>query len=205
MSRERMRAATAAGEYQAPYPTLSLAKSGLAELADDASRCQRCPLFRHATQTVFGEGPANAQLMMVGEQPGDVEDREGHPFVGPAGRILDRALQKAGLDRRAIYVTNAVKHFKHEQRGKRRLHKRPNPDEVEKCRWWLEKELALVNPRLVIGLGALAAQALMGRKVILSRERGRLLRWANAAQASPPFIRQPYCACQTKHRDRERS
>jgi uracil-DNA glycosylase len=117
--------------------------------------------------------------MMVGEQPGDVEDREGRPFIGPAGRILDRALQKSGLDRRAIYVTNAVKHFKHEQRGKRRLHKRPNPDEVEKCRWWLDKELALVKPRLVVGLGALAAHALMGRKVIISRVRGRLLHWAD--------------------------
>jgi DNA polymerase len=119
--------------------------------------------------------------MMVGEQPGDVEDREGHPFIGPAGRILDLALQKAGLDRHAIYVTNAVKHFKNEQRGKRRLHKRPNLDDVEKCRWWLDKELALVKPRLVIGLGALAAHALMGRKVILSRERGRLLRWADGS------------------------
>jgi uracil-DNA glycosylase len=117
--------------------------------------------------------------MMVGEQPGDQEDLEGHPFVGPAGRVLDRALEKAGLERRSNYLTNAVKHFKDEQRGKRRLHKRPNRDEVEKCRWWLDRELALVKPRLVIALGALAARTLMGRTVVLTRERGRLLRWAD--------------------------
>jgi DNA polymerase len=152
------------------------------QLVDDAAHCQRCPLYRNATQTVFGEGPIDAALLLVGEQPGDQEDREGRPFVGPAGRILDLALEKAGLDRRSIYVTNAVKHFKHEQRGKRRLHKHPNRDEVEKCRWWLDQELVLVKPRLVIALGALAARALMGRTVILSHERGRLLHWANGRQ-----------------------
>jgi uracil-DNA glycosylase len=158
---------------------LQLAESRLAQIADDAAHCRRCPLYRNATQTVFGEGPVKAPLMMAGEQPGDQEDLEGHPFVGPAGRVLDRALEKAGLDRRTIYLTNAVKHFKHEQRGKRRLHKRPNRDEVEKCRWWLDRELALVKPRLVVALGALAAHALMGRTVVLTRERGRLLRWAD--------------------------
>jgi uracil-DNA glycosylase len=157
----------------------TLVVSRLTELAEDAARCRRCPLFRNATQTVFGEGPLNAPLLMVGEQPGDQEDKEGHPFVGPAGRIFDRALKTAGLDRRSIYVTNAVKHFKHEQRGKRRLHKRPNGYEVEKCRWWLDQEMALVKPKLVVALGALAASALMARTVVLARERGRLLRWAN--------------------------
>jgi uracil-DNA glycosylase len=154
-----------------------LAESQLAQISDDAAHCQRCPLYRNAAQTVFGEGPAGAPLMMVGEQPGDQEDLEGHPFVGPAGRVLDRALEKAGLERRSIYLTNTV--FKHEQRGKRRLHKRPNRDEVEKCRWWLDRELVLVKPRLVIALGALAAHTLMGRTIVLTREHGHLLHWAD--------------------------
>ena len=165
---ERTPSYTAPGERQLTS-TQPLAEPQLMQLADDAAHCQRCPLYRNATQAVFGEGPIDAALLLVGEQPGDQEDREGRPFVGPAGRILDRALD----------VTNAVKHFKHEQRGKRRLHKRPNRDELEKCRWWLDQELVLVKPQLVIALGALAARALMGRTVILSRERGRLLRWAN--------------------------
>src|SRR5207249_8584146 len=119
----------------------SAAESRLARLADDAAQCQRCALYRNATQVVFGEGPLGALLLMVGEQPGDHEDLEGRPFVGPAGHILDRALEEAGLDRSSIYVTNAVKHFKNERRGKRRLHKRPNREEVEICRWWLDQEL----------------------------------------------------------------
>ena len=175
---ERTTSYTATGERQltSTYQTRPLAEPQLIQLADEAAHCRRCPLYRNATQTVFGEGPIDAALVLVGEQPGDQEDREGRPFVGPAGRILDLALEKAGLDRRSIYVINAVKHFKHEQRGKRRLHKHPNRDEVEKCRWWLDQELVLVKPRLVIALGALAARALMGRTVILSRERGRVLR-----------------------------
>jgi uracil-DNA glycosylase family protein len=181
---ERTTSHMATGERQltSTYQTRPLAEPQLIQLADDAAHCQRCPLYRNATQTVFGEGPIDAALLLVGEQPGDQEDREGRPFVGPAGRILDLALEKAGLDRRSIYVTNAVKHFKYEQRGKRRLHKHPNRDAVEKCRWWLDQELVLVKPRLVIALGALAARALMGRTVILSRERGRLLHWANGRQ-----------------------
>ena len=175
---ERTPSYTAPGEHQLTSKQF-LAEPQLIQLADEATHCQRCPLYRNATQAVFGEGPIDAALLLVGEQPGDQEDREGRPFVGPAGRILDLALEKAGLDRRSIYVTNAVKHFKHEQRGKRRLHKRTNRDEVEKCRWWLDQELVLVEPRLIVALGALAARALMGRTVILSRERGRLLRWAN--------------------------
>lgn len=151
--------------------------AGLADVAKEAAGCTRCPLFRNATQVVFGEGPAKARIMMVGEQPGDQEDRLGRPFVGPAGRVLDRALQQVGLDRGSVYLTNAVKHFKHEQRGKRRLHKHPNRAEIEQCRWWLDRELAMIEPELVVGLGAIAASALMGRAVTLSRERGRLLRW----------------------------
>jgi len=176
---ERTPSYTAPGRQ--PTSAQPLAEPQLMQLVDDAAHCQRCPLYRNATQTVFGEGPIDAALLLVGE-PGDQEDREGRPFVGPAGRILDLALEKTGLDRRSIYVTNAVKHFKHEQRGKRRLHKHPNRDEVEKCRWWLDQELVLVKPRLVIALGALAARALMGRTVILSHERGRLLHWANGRQ-----------------------
>lgn len=155
------------------------APGALAELADEAAHCERCPLYRNATQTVFGEGPTDAPVVMVGEQPGDQEDRMGRPFVGPAGLVLDQALEAAGLDRGAVFVTNAVKHFKYEQSGKRRLHKQPNRYEVEQCRWWLDRELALVEPKLVVALGATAARALMRRTVVLKRDRGRLLRWAD--------------------------
>lgn len=147
----------------------------LGRLAAQAATCERCPLYRNATQTVFGEGAPDAAIMMVGEQPGDQEDRVGRPFVGPAGRVLDRALDEAGIDRAAIYLTNAVKHFKHEQRGKRRLHKRPNHGEVEACRWWLDREIAIVRPKLIVGLGVTAAQILAGRRIVLARERGRRL------------------------------
>jgi uracil-DNA glycosylase len=149
--------------------------ASLKQLAAEAAGCERCPLYKDATQTVFGEGPATASIMMVGEQPGDQEDRAGRPFVGPAGRILDRALNETGITRDAIYITNAVKHFKHETRGKRRLHKRPNQDEIEKCRWWLDKEIAIIKPQLIVALGATAAQALTGRKLTLARERGKAL------------------------------
>lgn len=138
-------------------------------LAAKATGCTRCPLYRDATQTVFGEGPTGATLMLVGEQPGDQEDRAGRPFVGPAGKLLDRALVAAGIDRVDVYVTNVVKHFKHERRGKRRLHKRPNREEIDICRWWLDLELQTVRPRLVIALGVTAASALAGRAVVLSR------------------------------------
>ncbi len=149
--------------------------SPLTQLAAEAAGCERCPLYKDATQTVFGEGLAPASIMMVGEQPGDQEDRAGRPFVGPAGQILDRALGDAGLDRETIYITNAVKHFKHEMHGKRRLHKRPNQDEIKKCRWWLDKEIVIVRPKLIVALGATAAQALTGRKLTLTRERGKAL------------------------------
>ena len=147
----------------------------LAEVAADAASCERCPLYKNATQTVFGQGPAGALLMLVGEQPGDSEDRAGLPFVGPAGRILDHALEAALIDRSKVYVTNAVKHFKHVPRGKRRIHQRPNSYEVERCRWWLDRELDLVKPRLTVALGATAASALMGKSVTISKVRGQLV------------------------------
>ena len=151
----------------------------LSELAAEAAQCTRCPLYRNAIRTVFGQGPATSPLVMVGEQPGDSEDKLGHPFVGPAGKLLDRALTEIGLDRSSVYVTNAVKHFKNEPRGKRRLHKRPNREEIVACRWWLDRELAVLKRSFVVALGATAAFALMGRSVVLARERGRLLHWAD--------------------------
>jgi len=151
------------------------AAAALRQAASEAAQCQRCSLYLHATQVVFGEGPPGASIMLVGEQPGDQEDRVGRPFVGPAGQLLDQALAQSGIDRATVYVTNSVKHFKHEQRGKRRLHKRPNRDEVQVCRWWLDRELALVAPKLVVALGVTAASQLLGRAVVLARERGVLL------------------------------
>ena len=145
----------------------------LAALAAEAAGCTRCPLYLLGTQTVFGEGPPDAALVLVGEQPGDQEDRAGRPFVGPAGKVLDAALAEAGIDRAASYLTNAVKHFKHEPRGRIRLHKTPNAEETEACRWWLDQELTLLRPRLVVALGVTAASSLMHRKITLSRERGR--------------------------------
>jgi uracil-DNA glycosylase len=138
-----------------------------------AEECTRCPLYRNATQTVFGEGPAHAALVFVGEQPGDQEDRAGKPFVGPAGQLFDRALSEAGIDRARVYVTNAVKHFKFEPRGKRRIHQKPNNAEIEACRWWLDNELGLIKPQLTVALGATAARALTGRDVTISRSRGK--------------------------------
>jgi uracil-DNA glycosylase family protein len=155
------------------------AEKTLSQIAADARRCERCPLFSNATQTVFGEGPVPAPIMLVGEQPGDREDRVGRPFVGPAGRILDDALEEAGISRDAVYVTNAVKHFKNVPRGKRRIHQRPNRYEIERCRWWLEWELKLVNPRLAVALGATAATALAGRAVTIARSRGTVLRFGD--------------------------
>lgn len=142
-------------------------------LRDAVQHCKGCDLYRNATQAVFGEGPTHAPVMFVGEQPGDQEDRQGHPFVGPAGRIWDQALDEAGIDRLKTFVTNAVKHFKFEERGKRRLHKKPLSSEIEACRPWLEAELDLVQPRLVVALGATAAQALAGPDVRITRDRGQ--------------------------------
>jgi len=140
-----------------------------------AAGCRACDLYRDATQTVFGEGTADAQVMLVGEVPGDGEDRAGRPFVGPAGRLLDQALEEAGIDRHLAYVTNAVKHFKFELRGKRRLHKKPNAEEIHACLPWLEAELAVVRPQVLVLLGATAAQALLGSSFRVSRQRGQLL------------------------------
>ena len=142
-------------------------------LAQEAAGCRRCHLWEPATQTVFGEGPADARLMMVGEQPGDQEDLAGRPFVGPAGQMLDRAIQEAGIDRRIVYVTNAVKHFKFEPRGKRRIHQKPDTSEIVACNAWLKEERRLVAPTLVLMLGATAARAVLGRTVTISRERGQ--------------------------------
>jgi DNA polymerase len=149
------------------------AASDLARLARDAADCRACDLWRDATQTVFGEGPPDAALMLVGEQPGDREDLAGRPFVGPAGRVLDDALAAAGVDRERIYVTNAVKHFKWRARGKRRIHDKPNRAEIAACRSWLDRELAIVKPRVLVLLGATAAQTLLGASFRVTRERGR--------------------------------
>jgi uracil-DNA glycosylase len=146
----------------------------LRALAADAAACTRCDLYRRATATVFGEGKARAALALVGEQPGDVEDREGRPFVGPAGRLLDRALADSGIDRATVYLTNAVKHFKWEQSGKRRLHKPPNRTEIVACRKWLEAELAVVSPVVVVALGAVAGSSLVGPGFRVSDHRGQV-------------------------------
>jgi DNA polymerase len=137
-----------------------------------AAGCKACDLYRRATQTVFGEGPEPAAVMLVGEQPGDAEDLSGRPFVGPAGKLLDRALAAAGIDRGVVYVTNVVKHFKWEPRGKRRIHAKPNAAEIAACRPWLETEIALVEPRVLVCLGATAAQALLGKAFRVSQQRG---------------------------------
>jgi DNA polymerase len=184
----------------APPPALP---GSLQELRQSAAACQRCPLFRDATQTVFGEGPEDARLVFVGEQPGDQEDLAGRPFVGPAGQMFDRALADAGIDRALVYVTNAVKHFKYEPRGKRRIHKKPNNQEIEHCRWWLDQEIALVKPDLIVALGASAARALTGRDVTISRERGRLIPFRDGARGlitvHPSFLlRLPGAAAQTQ-------
>jgi len=148
-------------------------KPTLPRLREASAGCRACPLWETGTQTVFGEGAAHAEVMFVGEQPGDQEDRQGRPFVGPAGRLLDEALVEAGIDRTATYVTNAVKHFKWQARGKRRIHAKPNWAELAACRPWLEAELAVVKPRVLVCLGATAAQSLLGRQFRVTKERGR--------------------------------
>jgi uracil-DNA glycosylase family protein len=147
----------------------------LTSLRERVQGCRECELYKGATQAVFGEGSARATVMLVGEQPGDREDREGHPFVGPAGRVFDRALEEAGIDRKQTYVTNAVKHFRYEERGKRRIHQRPSAEHIRACRPWLDAELAAVRPRVLVCLGAVAAQALLGSKIRVTKDRGRPL------------------------------
>jgi DNA polymerase len=147
----------------------------LSALREAARACTACHLYKRATQTVFGEGPKRASIMLVGEQPGDYEDLAGKPFVGPAGQIMNRALEEAGIDRQEVYVTNAVKHFKWEPRGKRRIHQKPNAREIAACRPWLEAELRIVKPKLVVLLGATAAQTIFGSSFRVTRERGKVL------------------------------
>jgi uracil-DNA glycosylase len=148
---------------------------GLDGVRESARHCHACPLWEPATQTVFGVGPADARVVFVGEQPGDVEDRKGEPFVGPAGRLLDRALEEAGIDRRQTYVTNAVKHFRFTQTAKRRLHQTPGPEHVAACKPWLDAELTLIDPELVICLGATAAKAMLGNQFRITKQRGQLM------------------------------
>jgi len=145
----------------------------LSGVRDAAKGCRNCDLWKRATQTVFGEGPQRAQMMLVGEQPGNEEDLAGHPFVGPAGKLLDRALEDAGIDRKIVYVTNIVKHFKWEPRGKRRIHKKPRQSEINACRPWIEDELAIVKPKALVCLGSTAAQALLGRDFRVTTQRGK--------------------------------
>jgi uracil-DNA glycosylase family protein len=151
-------------------------------LFKDARKCTRCDLYKYATQTVFGEGPLDASIMFVGEQPGDQEDLAGRPFVGPAGAIFDAALEKAGIDRSAVYVTNAVKHFKFIQRGKRRIHNKPDAGEISACRWWIEHERELIRPSVTVALGATAARSLVGKIVTIGKVRGAPLELADGSE-----------------------
>jgi DNA polymerase len=171
------RARGASGPGTSPETTRVEAgpRQSLGEARETAAACQACELWERGTQTVFGEGPAPATVMLVGEQPGHEEDLAGHPFVGPAGRLLDRALEAAGLDRKAVYVTNVVKHFNWEPRGKWRIHKKPTAWHVRACRPWILTELAAVQPRALVCLGATAAQALLGRNVRITESRGRTI------------------------------
>jgi uracil-DNA glycosylase len=156
------------------YPRIENPRS-LRSVADASKNCRGCHLWSRATQTVFGEGPRTADVLFVGEQPGDKEDLAGHPFVGPAGRVLDEALGAAGIERRRVFVTNAVKHFKWRASGKRRLHEKPNTAEIAACRIWLELEVRLVRPDLVVALGATAAQALLGKAFRVTKDRGKVM------------------------------
>lgn len=179
------------------------APSNLEEVAAGVDVCRRCDLWRDATQGVAGEGPGRARLMFVGEQPGDQEDLAGHPFVGPAGKVLDRALAEAGVPRSETYVTNAVKHFKHEPRGKRRLHKTPDRGEVQACRWWLDAERRIVRPRVIVALGATAALSVFGKATPIAANRGQTLQLPDQAQAvvtyHPSFLlRVPDAAAKAK-------
>jgi uracil-DNA glycosylase len=170
----------------------------LAALREAEAHCTRCSLYKFATQVVPGEGRQAAPMMFVGEQPGDKEDETGRPFVGPAGRILNGALKQAEIDRDDVFVTNAVKHFKHEMRGKRRLHKRPNAYEIKRCRWWLEQERAIVKPKIIVALGATAARSVLQRSVTISQARSRPHVLDDGTVAFVPFILPFCCASRTK-------
>ena len=162
-------------EHRAPSVRVRTGTTSLRAVREEARHCRDCPLWRDATQTVFGEGRARAAVMLVGEQPGDQEDLAGKPFVGPAGRMLDKAFAELRVDRADVFVTNAVKHFKFEQRGKRRLHKKPTDGEIAVCHQWLDREMALVRPRLVVAMGATAARSLFGKATAIERNRGRII------------------------------
>jgi DNA polymerase len=156
-------------------PRQASSANSIEALRIEAESCRACPLWKDATQTVFGEGPQTARVMLVGEQPGDKEDLAGKPFVGPAGQMLDRALEEAGIDRDEVYVTNAVKHFKFVPRGKIRLHQKPNTSEIKACRPWYQRELAAIKPGLVVAMGATAAQSVFGKITPINKNRGRLI------------------------------
>jgi DNA polymerase len=158
-------------------------RNSVTGLRQAAKSCRDCPLWANATQTVFGEGDPHARVMLVGEQPGDQEDLQGHPFIGPAGQLLDRALEEAGVDRRTVYVTNAVKHFKWEPRGKRRLHKTPAQREIDACHQWLEGEIRAVKPQVIVALGATAAKAILGKDFRVTKQRGKFM-----SSALAPFV-----------------
>ena len=163
------------GDEEFARPARPPDTTSLSAVREAANDCEACHLYKRATQTVFGEGPKSATMMLVGEQPGDYEDVAGKPFVGPAGKIMDQALEEAGIDRSQVYVTNAVKHFKWEPRGKRRIHQKPNSREIAACRPWLEAELRIVKPKLVVAMGATAAQTIFGPTFRVTRERGKVL------------------------------
>src|SRR6266705_6556053 len=173
--------------------------SSLTEVRRTASECTACHLYERATQTVFGEGPKNAAIMLVGEQPGDYEDVAGKPFVGPAGKIMDQALEEAGIDRKEVYVTNVVKHFKWEPRGKRRIHQKPNSREIAACRPWLEAELRIVKPKLVVAMGATAAQTFFGPGFRVTRERGKVL----SSKLAPKVLATVHPSSLLRQRDEE--
>lgn len=172
------------------------ARANIKALTEAAAGCRACDLWKNATQTVFGEGAAKAEVMLVGEQPGDKEDKAGHPFVGPAGKLLDKALVEAGIDRATVYITNAVKHFKWEPRGKIRIHKKPNGKEIAACRPWLEAEIRVLRPRVIVLMGATAAQSLLGREFRVTQHRGEFLesphaQWVTATVHPSSILRAP--------------
>lgn len=172
---KRQTSAGHARDSEEQQPLGKSARPSLSKLRAQAADCRACDLWKRATQTVFGEGAAHAQVMFVGEQPGDQEDRAGKPFVGPAGALLEKVLDEAGIDRRHVYITNAVKHFKWEPRGKRRIHKKPRLSEIAACRPWLVSEIEAVRPRVIVGLGATAALSLLGPSARVTRDRGKLM------------------------------
>jgi DNA polymerase len=182
-------------------------KTTIAALREEAAGCRNCELWKRATQTVFGEGGPHPRVMLVGEQPGDQEDIQGRPFVGPAGKLLDKALIDAGIDRNTVYVTNAVKHFKWEPRGKRRIHKKPNSMEIAACKPWIEAEIEVLQPHVIVCLGATAAQALLGRQFKVTTQRGTwvpstLAPFVTATVHPSSLLRAP--DEETRHRDMER-